>query len=70
MNQTCPAVDQHKQQQFERQRDRHRRNHHHAHGQEDIGNKDVESNKIVDEHLRGYVFNERVIRHAQVVVSK
>jgi len=35
-----------------------------------VENKDVESNKIVDEHLRGYVFNEKVIRHAQVVVSK
>ena len=35
-----------------------------------VKNKDVESNKIVDEHLRGYVFNEKVIRHAQVVVSK
>ena len=30
----------------------------------------IESNKIVDEHLKGYLFNEKVIRHAQVIVAK
>lgn len=35
-----------------------------------VDNDDVESNKIVDEHLKGYIFNEKVIRHAQVIVSK
>jgi molecular chaperone GrpE len=35
-----------------------------------VENKDVESNHIVDEHLRGYVYNDKVIRHAQVLVSK
>ena len=35
-----------------------------------VENKDVESNHIVDEHLRGYVYNDKVIRHAQVIVSK
>lgn len=35
-----------------------------------VDNKDVKSNYIVDEHLRGYVYNEKVIRHAQVIVSK
>jgi len=30
----------------------------------------VESNKIVDEHLKGYLFNDKVIRHAQVIVAK
>jgi len=35
-----------------------------------VENKDVDSNKIVDEHLKGYIFNDKVIRHAQVIVSK
>jgi molecular chaperone GrpE len=35
-----------------------------------VENKKVKSNKIVDEHLKGYLFNDKVIRHAQVVVSK
>lgn len=35
-----------------------------------VENNDVESNHIVDEHLRGYLFNDKVIRHAQVIVSK
>lgn len=35
-----------------------------------VENKDVKSNHIVDEHLKGYLFNDKVIRHAQVIVSK
>lgn len=35
-----------------------------------VENDDVKSNKVVDEHLKGYLFNDKVIRHAQVVVSK
>lgn len=35
-----------------------------------VENKNVKSNKIVDEHLKGYLFNNKVIRHAQVIVSK
>ncbi len=35
-----------------------------------VENNDIKSNHIVDEHLRGYVYNDKVIRHAQVVVSK
>lgn len=30
----------------------------------------VESGYIVDQHLRGYLINEKVIRHAQVLVAK
>ncbi len=30
----------------------------------------VESNHIIDEHLKGYILNDKVIRHAQVIVSK
>ena len=30
----------------------------------------VKSNKVVDEHLRGYLLNDKVIRHAQVIVAK
>ena len=33
-------------------------------------NDGVESNKVVDEHLKGYVLIDKVIRHAQVIVSK
>jgi len=28
------------------------------------------SNTVVDEHLKGYVMNDRVLRHSQVLVSK
>ena len=35
-----------------------------------VENKDVKSNRIVDEHLKGYLYNDKVIRHAQVIVSK
>lgn len=35
-----------------------------------VENKQVESNHIVDEHLKGYIYNDKVIRHAQVIVSK
>jgi molecular chaperone GrpE len=30
----------------------------------------VESGHIVDQHLKGYLINEKVIRHAQVLVAK
>ena len=30
----------------------------------------VESGKIVEEHLKGYTLNEKVIRHSQVIVAK
>ncbi len=32
--------------------------------------KGVESNKVINEHLKGYILNDKVIRHAQVIVSK
>lgn len=32
--------------------------------------KDKDSNIVVEEHKKGYVFKDRVIRHAQVIVSK
>ncbi len=32
--------------------------------------KDVESNKVVEEHLSGYFYKDKVIRHAKVVVSE
>jgi molecular chaperone GrpE len=35
-----------------------------------VDNKNVKSNHIVDEHLKGYLFKDKVIRHAQVIVSK
>lgn len=35
-----------------------------------VENKDVDSNQIVDEHVKGYLYNDKVIRHAQVIVSK
>ena len=35
-----------------------------------VESKDHESGFIVDVHLKGYLLNEKVIRHSQVVVSK
>lgn len=35
-----------------------------------IENPDVESGIIVEEHLKGYSLNDKVIRHTQVIVSK
>ena len=35
-----------------------------------VENKDFKSNHIVDEHLKGYLYKDKVIRHAQVIVSK
>lgn len=32
--------------------------------------QDVESGKIVEEHLKGYTLNGKVIRHSQVIVAK
>lgn len=35
-----------------------------------VESKKVESGFIVDQHLKGYLINEKVIRHAQVLVAK
>ena len=35
-----------------------------------IENIEVESGIIVEEHLKGYNLNDKVVRHAQVIVSK
>ena len=35
-----------------------------------IEKDDVESGKIVEEHLKGYTLNDKVIRHSQVIVAK
>ena len=35
-----------------------------------IDSKDKDSNIVIDEHIKGYSFKEKVLRHAKVVVSK
>ena len=35
-----------------------------------IENENVESGKIIEEHLKGYILNGKVIRHSQVIVAK
>jgi len=35
-----------------------------------VDSKEVESGNVVDEHLKGYLLNGKVIRHAQVIVAK
>ncbi len=35
-----------------------------------VESKNMESDMVVDEHQKGYEFNDRVIRHAKVIVSK
>jgi molecular chaperone GrpE len=35
-----------------------------------IESKDYDTGKIVEEHLKGYTLNEKVIRHSQVIVAK
>jgi molecular chaperone GrpE len=35
-----------------------------------IEKENVESGKIIEEHLRGYLLNGKVIRHSQVIVAK
>jgi len=35
-----------------------------------IEKKNVESGKIIEEHLKGYTLNGKVIRHSQVIVAK
>jgi len=35
-----------------------------------IEKDDVESGKIIEEHLKGYTLNGKVIRHSQVIVAK
>lgn len=35
-----------------------------------IETKDVEPNTVVEEHAKGYLFNDRVLRYAKVIVSK
>ena len=32
--------------------------------------EDTESDVVIEEHLKGYLLNDRVLRHAKVVVSK
>lgn len=45
MNQPGPTIDQNKKQQFKRERNGHGRNHHHTHGQENVGNDQVDRDK-------------------------
>jgi molecular chaperone GrpE len=33
-------------------------------------NKEKPAGTVLDEHLKGYVLNERVLRHSQVLVNK
>lgn len=35
-----------------------------------VDSEEVESGYITAEHLKGYLLNEKVIRHAQVLVAK
>jgi molecular chaperone GrpE len=35
-----------------------------------VEKENVESGKIIKEHLRGYTLNGKVIRHSQVIVAK
>jgi molecular chaperone GrpE len=35
-----------------------------------VDSEKVKSGKVVDEHLKGYLLNGKVIRHAQVIVAK
>ena len=35
-----------------------------------VEKKDTESDVVIEEHLKGYLLNDRVLRHAKVVVSK
>ena len=35
-----------------------------------IEKDDIESGKIIEEHLKGYTLNGKVIRHSQVIVAK
>lgn len=35
-----------------------------------VDSEEHESGKIVDEHLKGYQLNEKVLRHSQVIVAK
>ncbi len=35
-----------------------------------IENENVESGKIIEEHLKGYILNGKVVRHSQVIVAK
>jgi molecular chaperone GrpE len=35
-----------------------------------IEKKNVESGTIIEEHLKGYTLNGKVIRHSQVIVAK
>ena len=32
--------------------------------------EDVKSGKVIEDHLKGYILNDKVIRHAQVIVAK
>ena len=35
-----------------------------------VEKKGIDSGKIIEEHLKGYLLNDKVIRHAQVLVAK
>ncbi len=35
-----------------------------------VENDKVDSNKIIDQHEKGYIYNEKVIRHSKVLVAK
>jgi len=35
-----------------------------------VERQDINSGIVVEEHLKGYSLNDKVIRHAQVIVSK
>lgn len=35
-----------------------------------VEKEDIDSDLVIEEHLKGYMLNDRVLRHAKVVVSK
>ena len=35
-----------------------------------VENEKVDSNKIIDQHEKGYIYNEKVLRHSKVLVAK
>ena len=35
-----------------------------------VDSEEFESGKVVEEHLKGYKLNDKVIRHTQVLVAK
>src|SRR5690606_23440636 len=73
VDQLRPAVDQHEQQQLERQRDRGRRQHHHAQRQQDVGHHQVDDQERQEDQeadLEGggeFADGERRDHHDEVV---